>query len=140
MNEIEKTSAFFQPLFLVILFFAIGKIINFSSGNASHIVHVSTDWIVAICLNLCAIWITIRFFSKSCIPISKFNDFKIYLLTSSTIWGTLIMYLAHDIFKLSTLNNDICSSMWNIVTLFWGFTVLTLYEYYKSSKGDKCCR
>jgi hypothetical protein len=121
----------FIPLLFIICFFLFGELLYYIDNNfGSNYQYLSrniTDYLDIIGLFVSLAWTASSLFKD--ISDLKLNLRWIGILNVTTLSITAFMYLLHDIFNFSTVNNNLCDAGWNLVTFLWIFCVTMDYGY-----------
>lgn len=119
------------PFVFTISFFFLGKFINYTDTlfdlNVQSIARYLTDYADIVALFLALTWMTYSL----CRDIStiKLKLKWIGTLNVSALSITTLMYILHDVYNFSSINNNLCDAGWNFVTLTWIFCIAINYGY-----------
>lgn len=113
-----KTSFLKVALNNLILFYVLIIIIAFFGDKAGMVAHIATNWITGIYASLLILYPIIRYKLPHTDNKSTFTPFFGICLLTFTFTITALMYHIHNIFNVSSINNDLCDAGWNLVTFF----------------------
>lgn len=101
----------------LILFYLLIMLMALLGDKMEVVAHIATNWLTGIYTSLLVIYPFLRYK----FPPSNKQTFKPFFgiaILTFTFTATALMYHIHNIFNVSSVNNDLCDAAWNLVTFF----------------------
>lgn len=109
------------PFLFILTFIGAGFALNYLGEPSAFIARKITDCITIIGLNISLAWMLIKLF----------NEKKVDLFVLLVVALTNFMFLIHDLFNFSTINNNLCDAGWNLITLLWVLCIINREKAWK---------
>jgi hypothetical protein len=129
MNNNKKILAII-PILMIYLFYLVGVILYSCGADVLKILHITSNWATGIGLIVVFIAVIMRFTFPPSEKANLLSDKFIFIFIATAIGSNCLMYHLHNIFNMSSVNNDLCDAGWNLVTMLSHFSILVLFDEY----------